>query len=403
MDKDQNTAAIPITTNNVYITINYVFNSISILLSLLLMVIIILLRIKDINYSNRISLNLIMYVSITEIFFSISQMFRFDNNFFSVWNSYLSSWGYIFTTLLICFLIISILINIQLTFTYNHKDIINIKKYYLIISFCLTVILSVLPITFNNFSFDNERNYYWYDSIIWEWATYTGWVTFTILYCLISLIYMLYRLNKSPQPISQIRLYNVSLGISTTLTSTILSEKHAQSNLVSKYISHIIFYSLIPILSYLPSLISTLVYYNTNRYSFSLNLFSLICISSQSIFTFIIFLFDPIIDEVILEHKRNADHKKHVLDNIKKGVYVDNIYNIDRELPSNRVQNDKINENKKRNTIYSYAKNAKNRISILTSTVLHNKKKSIDGKDGKKDVKDIFNLDNEVDDILSLL
>lgn len=75
MDKDQitNTAAIT-TQNNVFITINYIFNSISILLSLLLMVIIIILRIKDINYSNRISLNLILYVSITEMFFSISQV-----------------------------------------------------------------------------------------------------------------------------------------------------------------------------------------------------------------------------------------------------------------------------------------------------------------------------------------
>lgn len=300
----------------------------------------------------------------------------------------------------------SILINIQLTFTYNHKDIIIIKKYYSILSFSLTVILSAMPITFNNFVFDHERNYYWYDSIIWEWATYTGWVTFTILYCLISLIYMFYRLNKSPQPISQIRLYNISSDTSTTLTS-ILTEQHTQSNLISKYISRIILYSLIPILSYLPSLISTLVYYNTNIYSFSLNLFSLICVSSQSFFTFIIFLFDPIIDEVILEHKRNVEHKKHVLDNIKKGVYVNNIYDIDRELPSNRVQNvqQEININKKhrRNTIYSYAKKAKNRISILTTTVLSNKKKSIDCKDGKKDIKEIFNLDNDVDEILSLL
>src|SRR3954464_14670278 len=117
-------------------------------------------------------------------------MFKYDGHFFSLWNSYLSSWGYIFSTLLICFLIMLIIINIQLTFTYNYKDINHIKKYYLISSFSLTVILSILPVAFNKFNFHEERNYFWYDTIIWEWATYTGWITFTILYCLFSLIYM---------------------------------------------------------------------------------------------------------------------------------------------------------------------------------------------------------------------
>lgn len=331
-------------------------------------------------------------------------MFRYDTHFFSIWNSYLSSWAYIFSTLLICFLICSILINIQLTFTYNYKDITHIKNYYLIVTISLTIILSVLPITFNKFNFDYERNYFWYDTVTWEWATYTGWITFTILYCLISLIYMLYRLNKNPQKSSQLRLYdNTSSSNSlNSLNSTL--PQHLQSKLISKYISRIILYSLIPILAYFPSIILSLAHYYTNRYSFSLSLFSLICASSQSIITFIIFLFDPIIDEVILEHKRNVEHKKYVLDNIKKGVYVDNIYNIDRELPSNRDQNVqqdvKINKDRKRyrSTFYGYAKNAKNRISILTTTVLNNRKKSIEVK------KDVFNLDNnEEDEILSLL
>jgi hypothetical protein len=327
-------------------------------------------------------------------------MFKYDTRFFSVWNSYLSSWGFIFSTLLICFLIISILINIQLTFAYNYKNTIHIKKYYLIASFSLTTILSVLPVTFNKFNFDHERNYFWYNSAIWEWSTYTGWITITILYCLFSPIYTLYRLNKNP---SQLRLNSFTSDTSTTLTST-LSETQSQSKLISKYISRIILYSLIPILAYLPSLISTLAHYYSNSYSYTLNLFSLVFISSQSIFTFIIFLFDPVIDEVVLEHKRNAEHKKHVLDNIKKGIYVENIYNIDRELPSNREQNAQQENNKinkdgihYRNTIYSYARNAKNRISILTTTVLYNKKKSIDVK------RDVFNLDSEENEILTLL
>jgi len=419
MDKDQITnttdmaTAIPTITiqNNVFTTMNYILNSFSMLFSLFLIVIIIILKIKDINYSNRISLHLLLYISVTEVFFSISQMFRFDTNFFSTWNSYFSTWGYVFSTLLISFLIMSILVNIQLTFTtftYNFKDITNIKKYYLIISLSLSIILSIIPVTFSKFTLNNERNYYWYESAAWEWTTYTGWITFIVFYCSISFVYILYRLNKNPQKFSQERLYSFSSDTSATLTS----REHTQSKLISKYISRIVLYSLIPMLSYFPSLIFSLVRYSSSP--FSLNLFSLICVSSQSIFTFAIFLFDPIIDEVILEHKRNVEHKKSVLDNIKKGVYVDNIYKIDRELPSSRNQNDqeesdnwdqnrrqgnKTNRKRYRDTIYFYARNAKNRISILTTTVLYSKKKSVDV--GAK--KEPFTFDNEVDEILSLL
>ncbi|GBB92434.1 hypothetical protein RclHR1_02000015 [Rhizophagus clarus] len=219
---------------------------------------------------------------------------------------------------------------------------------------------------------------------------------------------MLYRLNKNPQQTSLIRLYDFSsISLNSTLSQQQQQQQFPQSKFISRYISRIMFYSLIPILAYFPSIILSLAYSHTNKYIFSLNLFSLICVSSQSIFTFIIFLFDPIIDEVILEHKRNIEHKKHVLDNIKKGVYVDNVYNIDRELPSNRDQNGqqdnnnsiKINKDRRRyrSTFYGYAMNAKNRISILTTTVLNNGKKSIEVK------KDVFNLDNDDDEILSLL
>jgi hypothetical protein len=78
MDKDQitniATFATITTRNNDFITINYILNTFSLILSILLMVILIILRIKDINLSNRISLRLLMYISITEIFFSISQV-----------------------------------------------------------------------------------------------------------------------------------------------------------------------------------------------------------------------------------------------------------------------------------------------------------------------------------------
>ncbi len=227
---------------------------------------------------------------------------------------------------------------------------------------------------------------------------------------------MTYHLNKKHRNVSQLLPYDLNLNTSTesatttTSTSTItpLSRRPIQSKIISKYIFRIILYSIIPILGYSPTIITDLVYYfmNYTEHLSFLNFLSLIFISSQSIFTFIIFLFDPIIDEVILERKRNIEHKKHVLDNIKKGVYVENIYDIDRELPSNKDKQKNIdnnnNNNRKyaRSTIYSYAKNAKNRISSLTF-VLYNRKKSLEIK---KDVKeDVFNLESEEEDLLVLL
>ncbi|CAG8528118.1 16439_t:CDS:2, partial [Funneliformis mosseae] len=71
MDKEQTIVTYNEATrqNNLYI-INYVFNSISILCSTLVLTT--RFKLKKISFSNRISLRLIMYVSMAEILYSIS-------------------------------------------------------------------------------------------------------------------------------------------------------------------------------------------------------------------------------------------------------------------------------------------------------------------------------------------
>ncbi|RIA99529.1 hypothetical protein C1645_811334 [Glomus cerebriforme] len=201
---------------------------------------------------------------------------------------------------------------------------------------------------------------------------------------------MFYYLNKNSQKTSQISPHESIISNSTNITLSSLPKQLTQSKLITKYISRIVFYSLIPILAYLPTIISSLFHSYTNSSDF-LDFISLIFISSQGIFTFIIFLFDPIVDEVILERKRYAEHKQNVLANIKKGVYVENIYSIGLELPSSNRDKNVIKHY--RNTIYSYVKTAKNRISVLTL----NNKKNVDFKNN------VFSLDNEEDDVLHLL
>lgn len=392
MDRGQ-TDLTQINNDHTYIAINYVFNIISIFFSSFLLIIIIALRAKQINLSNRMSLRLIMYISITELSFSIFQILKITPNL-PEWMSYVSSWGFIFSTLLICFFIITILINIQLRFIHNYKDNASINKYYLIIPASLAIVLSGLPITLQNLIYNKERHYFWYDTLNMEWFMYQGWIAFVILYCSILLIFIKYRISKDPQRKSQI-LTDPTLSPTSTMVSASIPKQPIRSKLLLKYVSRISLYSLIPILAYLPSTIMYLIYSQTYNNNAGLNLFSSISISSQGIFTFVIFMLDPIIDEAILEHERNWHLKQEFTNKVKKGVYVNNIYNIDLELPSNKDQNQKNNRRSKyRSSIYVYARN---RISGITSVISKKKSMEVDIN------KELFNFDSEQDDILYLL
>lgn len=385
MDKDQLIQAQNEAQNEAYITINYIFTSMSILFSSLITITIITLKHKEIHLSDRNSLHLVMFIAIMEFFFSIIQMLRIDVRRLPIWVSFISSWGYTFSTLVICFLMSSIVINIQLVISKKYKELIHSKNYYLITSFSLAIILSLLPITFNQFTFNKETSYFWYGTFIWEWITYNGWIAFSILYCTISAIMIRWNLMNS------------QLLTSDTLDA-LEQQQSAQPKLLPKHISRILLYSLIPILSYSPSIISNLSYFDTEDNNLVINLISSIFMSLQSTFTFIVFfIFDPVIDEVISEHKRNIQHKQTVLENIKKGVYVENIYNIDRELPSNNQRSSLV----RRSTIaiYNYAKRRISSVAYAFGSNERNERNN--DKDNDRNV-NVFN-GYEDEDILRTL
>jgi len=74
MDKDQLIQAQNEAQNEAYITINYIFTSMSILFSSLITITIITLKHKEIHLSDRNSLHLVMFIAIMEFFFSIFQV-----------------------------------------------------------------------------------------------------------------------------------------------------------------------------------------------------------------------------------------------------------------------------------------------------------------------------------------
>lgn len=381
MDKDQTIVTYSEATrqNNLYI-INYVFNSISILCSTLILTTIITLQVKKLSYSNRISLRLIKYVSMAEILYSISHILRINSYRFPKWISYIASLGYIFSSLLICFLIITILFNVKLIYIYNYKNTTHFERYYLIIPLSLAMLLSFMPFLFYELKFDQVQNRVWYSSITWEWATYLAWIIWSIMYCTFSISLILYSINKRSKGADSTSIDNSESSSSAT---------HFSKN-TSRHVTRITFYSLIPILTYLPTIILDLYYIYIGNNNSLINIISLLFSSSQGIFTLIIFLFDPVISQLRSCHEKDKQHKQVVLDTVRKGVYVENIYKLD--LPRKRDQQEQqIND---ANDIH--AKNAKKSSIYNLVFALYDNRRSLIVRN------DHLNLDND-NDMIALL
>ncbi|CAI2181082.1 16047_t:CDS:2 [Funneliformis geosporum] len=297
-DKDERAAF----NSFIFNTTNEVLNSISIVSACFVVCTISYLRINRKSLANRVSFRLQAYVSMTDLLFSAFQIMMVNSSPPGNWVCHVAPWGFVFTSLLSLFLTVALTFNLQIIFVHNYMHTKKFEKYYVMIPFFSSFILSILPVLFDALGFDEKEISCWYkhgnttNSVIWQWTTLHGWIILSIGYCITSVLLIIYRL----------RTVNNQSYISNDIMSTDTNKRFSQSRirqqlLINRAVQRIVLYPIIPIICFSFNIIATLVFYIRQENYFPVQMASNVGTSSQGTLNALVFCFDPIMKHVWTE------------------------------------------------------------------------------------------------------
>jgi hypothetical protein len=234
----------------------------------------------------------------------------------SNWTCSVAPWGFVFTALLGCFLNVAIAFNLQVIFVHNYIDTKRFEKYYIIIPLILSLILSILPVSFGVLGYDEKEISCWYkngsttDALIWQWTTLHGWILLSILYCLYSVIAVIIRLQVSTRHFIKMNQF------SPNSSSLIQDRSYRRQLIINQAVKRIILYPIVPILTFLFNIVSNFLFFTTKRNSIIFQMLANVGTSSQGLLNSLVFCLDPAMrklwKEMFVKFKINNDHEQNI-------------------------------------------------------------------------------------------
>ncbi|ORX87633.1 hypothetical protein K493DRAFT_359834 [Basidiobolus meristosporus CBS 931.73] len=285
---------------SIYAKIVVAVNAISTIASTFVACMIIGIRCYNKEIVNRVSIRLTLAMAVTDIFYSI----------FQVWNLFsttrvscvLSTWGVLLTTLAFNFLSVTVALNLQLIFLHDRRNLKLREQYYFIVDFGGAFFITVLPVVFGRVGLKPDGTCWFLDTwrakgILWETATYLMWICMGVLYCLVAVTMVVWKLHQQRKQLSRL----IRLSPDTRVMQ--------QEKMLIRMAMRIVFHALVPIASQTPRFILELMNFLGVRPRFPLVLIVDIAAGLQGTLNAIVFLFDPAIHAVWYEfRKRLTSH-----------------------------------------------------------------------------------------------
>ncbi|KAK9766000.1 hypothetical protein K7432_005231 [Basidiobolus ranarum] len=268
-------------------------NCISIVFSALAFLMLVGLKYYDRHLVDRVSLRLNKWVALVDVGYCGAQILNIQNNKDTVW-CMLSVWLLILFTLLYLFLNTMIAFNLQIVFVHGKNNTSSYVKYYYGASLFLSLLISITPFFERKYGFYAESKTCWWTNgytsrtILWEWMTYLGWIVASVLYCIIAIGLVIYKLIKESRLIRS--------HIHHTTNHELGSEWQGKTNIdkdILKAVRRILLYPMIPIFTQGINIVQEMDIYIHRRANFPLFFLAYFAGSLQGTFNAIVLLFDP--------------------------------------------------------------------------------------------------------------
>ncbi|KAK9686962.1 hypothetical protein K7432_014965, partial [Basidiobolus ranarum] len=245
-------------------------NSISMACSATAFLVLIGLKYYDRSLVNRVSLRINKWMALVDVGYCGAQILNVQNNNDTIW-CMLSVWLIVWFTLLYLFLNTMIAFNLQIVFVHGKRDTTSYVKYYYTISVFLSLLISITPFFEGKYGFYTISQTCWWTNgytpktILWEWMTYLGWIAASVIYCLIAVSLVTYKLIKESRIIRE--------QIQHTISQELGSEWQGKTNIdrdVLKAVRRIVLYPIIPIFTQGVNIIQEMDIYMHRRANFYL-------------------------------------------------------------------------------------------------------------------------------------
>ncbi|ORY03255.1 hypothetical protein K493DRAFT_346239 [Basidiobolus meristosporus CBS 931.73] len=184
--------------------------------------------------------------------------------------------------------------NLQIVFVHGKSNTSTYVKYYYMASLFLSLLISITPFFERKYGFYAGSGTCWWTNgytsktILWEWMTYLGWIVVSVLYCIIAISLVTYKLIKESRLIRA--------HIHHTANQELGSEWQGKTNIdkdILKAVRRIVLYPMIPIFTQGINIVQEMDIYIHRRANFSLFFLAYFAGSLQGTLNAIVLLFDP--------------------------------------------------------------------------------------------------------------
>lgn len=197
----------PIALSNLTFAVNRILYYVSIGLCSSITIVYLLMRYQDRKY-DRLSLRLLIHAVYAHIFMGIAGILRTISLSHPACQFVMVL--YVFTDLYSMFCVMCISINVQIIFLHGKRHWKHLERYYLIGSFTLSLIISIIPAFVQHGGYEPSRymDCCWYNSSssfimsLWSLLTIYLWVCISIVYSVIALIFVLIKTGAEEQKIN---------------------------------------------------------------------------------------------------------------------------------------------------------------------------------------------------------
>jgi hypothetical protein len=223
---------------------------------------------------------------------------------------------------------------------HNYLNTQRFEKFYVIIPLALAFTLSIVPVITGDLGYDEKEVSCWYKNlnttrgIVWEWATFHGWIVLSVFYCVYSIITIvkrLYEANKFIEEMNRSLPNNKNSSNNNKRNSLYFFNKNCNNSnyqryayerqlMVNRAVKRIVLYPVVPVITFLFNISAGLLFFTSSYNRFFVQMLSNVGLGLQGFLNAVAFSFDPAMKTIWSEVFGNNNDVVDIKEKINNAV-----------------------------------------------------------------------------------